>query len=139
MSSSRESPSPGQRTIVHAAAEAAGRGDIDALVDLCHPDIEWTPFMADLEGTPYRGHPGIRRMMDDVYRHLGPFSVSIDEVEELPDGRLLAIGRFHGEGPASGVSVDRPFAQLWTTEEGRAVRVHTYPDVAAARAELGVA
>jgi ketosteroid isomerase-like protein len=137
MSSSADSPRPDKSAIVRAAAEAAANRDVDALIALCHPEIEWTPFMADLEGKTYCGHAGIHRLMEDVYGYLGPFSGSFEEFEEQPDGRVLVIGRFHGEGPASGVPVDRRFAQVWTMKDGRAVRVRTYPDASAARAELG--
>ena len=46
--------------VVYRAERAFNEGDVEALVSLTHPDIEWE---TGLIGTPtYRGHDGIRGM-----------------------------------------------------------------------------
>ena len=43
-------------------AEAYNRRDIEPLVELFHPEAEWYPFTAQVEGNEaYHGHEGLRQ------------------------------------------------------------------------------
>jgi ketosteroid isomerase-like protein len=47
--------------------EAGNRGDVDGLLDELHPEIEWHSALRALMGaqqTVFRGHAGVRRMME---------------------------------------------------------------------------
>ena len=49
-------------------SDAANRRDIDALLAVVDPDVEWHPAMAALlsgEGTTYHGHEGVRDWLRD--------------------------------------------------------------------------
>ena len=85
---------------VYRAERAFNEADVDALVSLLHPDIEWE---TGLLGTPtYRGHDGIRRMLRDVQAAWSDIQMEIvgDPVERddavLVEARLVAHGRSTG-------------------------------------------
>jgi PAS domain S-box-containing protein len=56
--------------LVRGAFAAFARRDIDALLEVCHPDVVLRPYRATSELTgreaPYRGHEGIRAYVHDV-------------------------------------------------------------------------
>lgn len=56
--------------LTRRAYKAFAERDLDALLELMHPQIEFVPATADLAtgGVPYRGHEGIARYLDDVAR-----------------------------------------------------------------------
>jgi hypothetical protein len=63
MMSEPESPTPsaefpGERiAVVRAFADAITKRDLQAALDLCHPEIEFFSTMSQLEASPYRGSP----------------------------------------------------------------------------------
>ena len=124
---------PGE-DLVRSAQDAVGRGDEEALVAVCHPEIEWVPFIAQLDRRTFRGHDGIRELVRALWAIFDPFDPSVEDVEELGPGRLLVTGRFRARGRSSGAEVEVSVAQLWTLREGRVWRVRTFPDAGAARA-----
>jgi ketosteroid isomerase-like protein len=72
--------------------EARNRGDIEALLETLDAEVEWHPALpAALGGkaTIYRGHQGIREMLQDFYEVFAKFP----EIRDLGD-RVVAIGRF---------------------------------------------
>jgi 2-(1,2-epoxy-1,2-dihydrophenyl)acetyl-CoA isomerase len=123
---------PGEE-VVRAAQAAVGRGDVEALVALCHPQVEWVPFIAQLDRRTFRGHEGIRQLVRALWTIFDPFEPRVNEVEELDAGRLLVTGRFRGRGRSSGADVEVSVAQLWAFREGKVWRVRTFPDAEAAR------
>jgi ketosteroid isomerase-like protein len=108
---------------VRAIFEAFNRRDISSMLDHVDPEIEWLPAITPggIEGNVYRGHAGIRRWMDDVSESWGAMEVS-DLTVQAVGNRVLALGRVHGEGRASGVPVDRELAQLWEFDKGKGRR-----------------
>jgi ketosteroid isomerase-like protein len=124
---------PGEE-VVRAAQAAVGRGDVEALVALCHPEIEWVPFIAQLDRRTFRGHQGIRDLVRSLWDIFDPFEPGVEEVEALDLDRLLVTGRFRGCGRSSGAEVEVRVAQLWAFREGKVWRVRSFPDVETARA-----
>ena len=43
--------------------EARNRGDVDAVLAECDPQVEWHPHLATLSRQPIRGHDGVREYM----------------------------------------------------------------------------
>jgi ketosteroid isomerase-like protein len=47
--------------LLHRAYDAFNRRDLDALLALCDPDVEFISYTMQVErGDPYRGHDGVR-------------------------------------------------------------------------------
>ena len=109
-----ESTQPANVVIVRRLYEAFEARDLDAMMALVSPDMEFFPQVtASLVNRtePYRGHEGMRRYFDDagqVWRHL---EIIPHEYRALGD-RVLVFGRVYARGEG-GYIADSPAAWLW--------------------------
>jgi ketosteroid isomerase-like protein len=105
--------------------EAFAARDLDGLVALSDPDVEFLPVTANLTtgGMPYRGHEGIARYLDDVagvWPELRLFPV---ELRDLGD-TVVVLGRVLARG--GGMILDRPTGWVFKMHGGRIVRIRVY-------------
>jgi ketosteroid isomerase-like protein len=100
---------------------ALNAGDAGAFVAIAHPDIEFIPMRAPVQGA-FRGHAGLREFFDDNAQSFDVFTVSLDEVLEAPGDRVVAIGTLRIRGKGSGAEVTVPTATLIDFEDGKVVR-----------------
>ena len=117
--------------LIARAFSAFNRRDENALLALCHPDIEWIPMRASLEGKVYRGLDGVRQALTDVaaeFEELRNDPRHFTEIGErvVISGRLVAIER------AGGLRVDIPGAWLAEMRDGKVSYVRAFPDEDAA-------
>jgi ketosteroid isomerase-like protein len=117
------------------ALDASGRGDAEELIRLCHPDFEWRPFRAQLEGTVYRGPDGIRRCIADLQEDWSEIRIDQLELHEAGDS-VVVIGQVHGRGRGSGVELDVVSGFIFEFEGGRPLRLTSHSDPQAALREL---
>ena len=75
---------------VRRAHDCFRRGDADGLAGLCTPDVEFTSFVAEMEGRVYRGPQGIRDWLANVEETFDAFSSEVAAIEELGDRWVLA-------------------------------------------------
>lgn len=112
--------------------EAFNRRDFGALVELCHPEVEWTP-PEELPGSrTYRGPEGVRAAIGDMLEVFPDLQAEPVEFREEGD-RVIGLYRWRGTALGSGASID-PFevkagcigdfedgqvrvARFWTTWE----------------------
>lgn len=110
--------------------EAGNRGDVDGLLDELHPEIEWHSALHALMGgqqTVFRGHDGVRRMIDDLYETFVEVRIEMSEFRDLGDG-LVAIGRTRTRGKASGVETETPLTFVTQIENGKTISIRAYLD-----------
>jgi ketosteroid isomerase-like protein len=110
--------------------EAGNRGDIDGLLDELHPEIEWHSALHVLIGgeeTVFRGHAGVRRMIRDLYETFAEVRFEISEFRDLGNG-VVAIGRQHTRGKASGVESEAPVAFVTEIRDGKTISIQAYRD-----------
>jgi ketosteroid isomerase-like protein len=111
--------------LVRGAYAAFSRGDIDAVLDLLHPDVEWIPPSDSTEPEPLRGREAVRE-------YLAPniFEEQRGEpVEVIEEGnRLLVAARMRARARASGIELDQIVYHVYTIEEGLAVRFSAHID-----------
>ena len=127
---------PGDVEIVRAALRAYVEHDVPHVLEALDPAVELYPIRAVFEGTPYRGHEGFRKFIEDMSEDWQESTIEADEVRDLGAGRVLVAGRFRGQG-ASGVEVDTPAVWVCELRDGRIVRLRFYADEAAALAAVG--
>ena len=90
---------------ITAAFEAFNRRDLDELVELCHPEVEWTP-PAELPGSrTYHGHDGVREAVRDM---IGIFpDLRAEAVRFVDKGdRVAGLYIWRGSGGESGAPID---------------------------------
>jgi hypothetical protein len=115
------------------AMEAADRAVLDAMLqEIAHPDCEWTPLVATVEGG-YRGKDQTRAFFTDF---LDSFEVRYDrrEVEEAGHDAVLFLADMHLRGRGSGVDVVQEIGVLYEFEGGLLRRGRAYPGHAEAEA-----
>lgn len=125
--------------VVRASWDAFNRGARDELVELFDPDLEIDSPLAAFRGRPYRGREGFRDWFRDVDESFKGFDMHLDEVRELPDGRVLGLGSIRFVGRGSGLELDQEFAWLVTFEGDLIRKLKVLPDQAKALELAGLA
>jgi ketosteroid isomerase-like protein len=125
--------------LVRRAFSAFAERDLDVVLELVGPDVEFFPPTASIAGhdTPYRGEEGLRQYFDDVARIWEVLEVVPHEYREVGD-QVVALGRVYGRG-LDGLLVDSPTGWIWTIDGGKIVagRVFTSRQEALDAAGLG--
>jgi ketosteroid isomerase-like protein len=104
------------RVVAEAALEAINSGDLDALVAMSAEDIEFTSLVAEVEGTTFRGHDGIRAWWETVR---GAFEdVSWDLLDFRGDGERGVL-HFRMAGMLGGVPVEQAMWQAVKLRNGQ--------------------
>jgi len=119
-----------------AMADALARGDVEAVIAATHPAAEAETLRSAVQGT-YRGHEGTREFIRDNEENFELFEPIYPDVEELPDGRVLAVGTIRIRGRGSGVETESPTAVVVEFRDGLMYRFKDYGDGDAARAAVG--
>ncbi len=116
----------------HEAMEAGDRATLAELLEgSTHPDCEWYPLVAEVEGG-YQGREGARAFFEDF---LAAFDVTYDElrIEPIAAG-VLVLCRMRARGRESGIDVEQEMGIVYEFDEGRWRRGRAYPSHAEAKA-----
>jgi ketosteroid isomerase-like protein len=96
---------------------AVNRGDIEGLLAIVHPDVEFTSLIAEAEGETFRGHDGVRRWWKEVVLPLGGLHGDPEEVRDLGD---TVLARIAGTYRPRGVEVRQTVWQVVRYRDGMA-------------------
>ena len=117
--------------------EAINRQDLDALLELTHPDVTASPLIAAVQGTAYRGHAGIRRWWDDLHGAFPDFSVELGEIRT--EGNMTVVPlRAHARGAESDVPIEWPMWNVIEWRESRCVSWQTFSSETEALEAVGL-
>jgi ketosteroid isomerase-like protein len=124
--------------LLRLVLDAVNRRDGEALVDLLHPEVEFFPILAALEGPVYSGHVGVRRWLRSLELDWEHYETRLERVYDLGD-EALGLGGWHARGRTSGVELlhIQPGAWHARAREGRVVWWRTYTDRTEALGALG--
>jgi ketosteroid isomerase-like protein len=113
--------------LARRAFDAYGRGDPEALLSLCDPQIEMQ--LTGVAGEPvlYAGADGIREMFRDMAESWSSFAVEIEEVHDLDD-RVLVIGEHRNRGRASDIDIAARRGWLIEFRGGSLIRLRSFRD-----------
>jgi ketosteroid isomerase-like protein len=133
-----ESNSPTNIELVQRVFDAFTHRDIDAMLELLAPDMEfWGPTASFArQGTPYVGHEGMREYFDDVAQVWRVLEVVPHEYRDLGD-RVLVYGRAYARGQGGYIS-DSPTQWLWRLDGGQVVWGRVFTNKAEAIAAAGL-
>ena len=99
--------------------EAIGRWDLDALLRLYDPGIEFLPLTGTrVESGGYIGHSGVREYFEEatqIWEELRPHA---DDVRTVGD-HVVVLGGCAVRGRGSGAESDSPMAWVLTVRGGR--------------------
>jgi len=117
--------------------DARNRGDADAVIAECHPDVQLFPHLSSLGGVPIEGHDGVRGYLSSLAEDWKEFRHDPERFFDAGD-KVVAFLHAHARGRGSGVKVDMAVAHLLTFEGGRCIRSVTYLDRAEALEAAGL-
>lgn len=117
--------------------DAFARRDLDAFLELFGPNVDFAPRIAELEGSSYTGHEGIRSWWETMFRLFSEYRVEIDEARDVGDvtfGRVRLIG--HGMGSGAPVGETQWHVAEW--RDGAIVRWRSFRSELEARQAAGL-
>jgi ketosteroid isomerase-like protein len=119
--------------VVLGAYDSFNRGDVEAMLDLLHPDVEWVPPPTSVEPQPLRGREAVRGYLaPNIFE-----SQTAEPIETIEEGnRLLVAARVRARGSGSGIEIDQTVYHVLTIEGRQAVRFEAHVERAAALAAL---
>jgi ketosteroid isomerase-like protein len=110
------------------ALEAANRRDLEVVLEVLDPDVEWQSRLPLAGGDAmYRGREAVREFLLETWDLL---AATYFDFPQVPDAgaEVVALGHFAGRGATSGVETKMPFAYVVEFRDGKAVRVRAYLD-----------
>jgi ketosteroid isomerase-like protein len=116
--------------LVRAFADAITERDLEAALELCHPEIEFFSLMAQLDARPFRGFAGIRRYFRDVDATWDEWRVDVERLLAAPDGRVVIVMSTHMRGKGSGLPLAQRVANIWEFKDEKLWRATMYRDPA---------
>jgi ketosteroid isomerase-like protein len=119
-------------SVVKSFADAITERDVEAALELCHPEIEFFSLLAQLEANPFRGFAGIRRYFKDIDATWEEWRVDVEQLSAAPDGRVVIVMSTHMRGRGSGLPFAERVANVWEFKDEKLWRATLYRDPAAA-------
>jgi ketosteroid isomerase-like protein len=123
--------------LARAGYEAFNRGDLDGVLDLCVPDVEWQD-LASIDTSAVTGKDAVRAFLVTVMEPWEEVRREPEEIIDLGGDRVLVLFHTTGRGKGSGIEVEGRGGDLLTIREGRLVSWLAYPDQAQALAAAGL-
>jgi ketosteroid isomerase-like protein len=112
--------------IARQTFEAIRARDIDGLVELYDPDIEFEPLTGiEVEIGGYRGHAGVRRYFEEITQVWEEMLPHADDVRGVGD-QVVILGGCAVRGRGSGAMSDNPMAWVLTLRDGKVLRHRAY-------------
>lgn len=111
--------------VVRSAFEHVRAGDVESMIAITSPDVEFSTFLTEVEGGSYRGHDGVRAWQADLrssFAHYEPDPARFEDYGDL----VLTTGTIHFRGTESGAPVHQPFANVMAVAGGEIRRWRTY-------------
>ena len=125
--------------IARRTFEAIRARDIDGLVELYDPDIEFEPLTGmQVEIGGYRGHAGVRRYFEEITHVWEVMLPHADDVRGVDD-QVVILGGCAVRGRGSGAISDNPMAWVLTLRDGKVLRHRAYSSREEALDAVGLA
>jgi uncharacterized protein len=120
------------------AYEGFGRGDMDAILSVMDPDIEWDATDALAHTGVYQGHAGVTEYISSLSEAWQEFHLNPEQFTESGDGaHVMVLGNVRGRLVASGQDVEARFAHvLQLDDDGKVTRLKVCLDREAALREM---
>jgi hypothetical protein len=110
---------------------------MDAVRRTMHPEFVFHPIRAEVTGD-YVGHAGLEEFLTDNAETFDRFHIEYDEIRELEDGRILAVGTVAIRGRGSQVVTKVASAGIGTFRDGLPASWYDYGERTTALAAAGL-
>ena len=109
---------------------------IDGFLELLAPEVDF--LTANGIWPSCQGRRGVADLLTEAARQWAECSFAVEELRELNKTRVLACGTVLARPSARTEIYEVPFVNLWTIEEGRAIRIESFTDRWQALATVGL-
>jgi len=106
--------------------EAYNAGDLDALVELLHPEVELHADHELINGGDHRGHEGFTRWNAEWTEAWEEFTIEPRALETFGEHVILADTHQVARGAGSGIDVEMDVFWVFEVEDDQVVRMHLY-------------
>ena len=110
-------------------------GDIPDVLGRFAPDITWSIPGPQAVAGDYRGPDGAASFFGRLMEVYSRLEVRPEEILQLDDDRVLALGRHDGQG--AGGSFNVGFAHVWQVRDGKVTSFVEYTDTEALGRAIG--
>jgi ketosteroid isomerase-like protein len=118
-------------------AEALSDRDLEAVLDVAHPEIEFVTHPGFVGQEPaYRGHDGVRRWLKTL-EPWESFQVEVEELIDISADTVVVTSNVTARGSGSGVDVQMRTYDVVTIVDGRIRRRRHYETRAEALRAVG--
>src|SRR6266576_2405961 len=124
--------------LFHRLNAAVNRADVEYAIRHSTDDVLIIAARSAVEGT-FVGHDGMRKFFADNAMNFEVFQGRYDDVRDLGEDRVLAIGTIHIRGRGAGVETDVPLAGIATYRDGKLSRWEDFRERRAALEAAGLA
>lgn len=122
---------------LRTAYEGFGRGDIQAVLSVMDPDIEWDATDALAHTGMYHGHEGVTEYIQSLSGVWEEFHLNPEQFTESGDQEhVMVLGSVTGRLAANSQDVEARFAHVLQLEDGRVTRLKVCLDREAALKEM---
>jgi ketosteroid isomerase-like protein len=121
---------------VRDVLDAVARRDLERLLELTDPEIEWQSFFA-LHGREYHGHDGLRRYLldlEEAFEYLRPLIGDLLDAGEV----VVGLGRVQYRGRTSGVETESTAGWMFKFRRGKVLRFRAFRDPELALEAVGL-
>jgi ketosteroid isomerase-like protein len=113
--------------IVRRSLEAFNDRDLDTVMEMCDPQVEWHTAPDIPDPAVYHGRDEARKSVQDLLQFFDDLRVEPERFEESGD-EVVALYRFVGHGTGSGVPIEIKVGVACTFGDGKATRVRFWND-----------
>jgi len=102
--------------------DAWNRRDLEAILELSDPEVEYVNAPTAIEPGTRHGHEGLTKVMRNQWDGLSGIQQEIDRVEVRGD-EIFTIGRISRPMPGSDSQVENRILLSWKVRDGKVVRL----------------
>jgi ketosteroid isomerase-like protein len=124
---------------LRVAYDAWNQGDLRAVLDEMHPDVEWeeNPDVYPGLDRMYEGHDGFMKRQQDAFEAWEWFRVEQQEFIDAGE-HVVAFLRLAAKGRHSGVEVEMTVYDVFTFRDGKVARHRLFANRAEALEAVGL-
>ena len=126
--------------LVRAFVDAYNRGEFDAALELCTPDVEGYPDASVFpEPGPRIGPAAVKAFFEEIASAWAePPRYVVTEVVEVGDARVLIRGDWSGRGASSAIESSSELSIVWTMRDRQIARIAWFYDLNVALEAAGL-
>ena len=128
---------PDDVEILRRSFEVWNSGDLEQLIDMMHPDLEFVPLRSQLDGSVYRGPEGMRQFAADMADEWEYQRIVSDEFRQVGQA-ILMLGRFNARARGSGMEIEFPCGWVGRLTDGKVSYLRTYSNAREALEAVGL-